>query len=317
MLSTIFSIMASRNSGSAGGGTGSKTVPKSKPASFPLDRILQISVLQHSAQMSYDLVLSVVPELSVFEKDWVDDNVTGASIVNAGPNGIHSLLKGSFPEMTADIRVKILKCYEIRIAEEAHKGGDFIPQHVASMWAQLSSQVVPVALFAVDQRARRNDPPKFVFGPCNQFSRLPSASAAAGNFSPQSQLTSAQAQQRSSSGVAFQSPDAARSASANSASASAVGQGVANASRGAGPGAGLNQGAGPGAGPNNKGAGPGAGPIQGAGLGAGPPITFSFFSFCIYMHNVSRSSCLNDCIFASLYALLLSISYLLYCEPTV
>lgn len=90
----------------AGGGGGSaaesaKTVSKKK--AVPLERVLQISLLQHDTRMSFDFAASVVPDIASFESSWIEDEVTCASLVSVGPQEFPTLLRTSFPEMTAPV----------------------------------------------------------------------------------------------------------------------------------------------------------------------------------------------------------------------
>ena len=71
-------VFMNTRSGNAGGAaeSSSKTSKKTKANHMPLERVLQISVAQHDARMTYTLVQSVVPEVSPFEADWINDEVT-------------------------------------------------------------------------------------------------------------------------------------------------------------------------------------------------------------------------------------------------
>ena len=129
--------MPPKASGGAGAAAASSNKTQSrgaKPAPVHLERILQISVLQHDAQMTFDFVRSVVTEVAPFESDWISDDITGAALVSEGPSNLHSVLKASFATMTAPIRGKIFTCYKQRLLEEHHKGGDFIAVSVINLW---------------------------------------------------------------------------------------------------------------------------------------------------------------------------------------
>ena len=129
----------------ASAGVGASAVPK-----VPLERILQISVMQHTARMTFDFVRSVVPEVVPFESAWIQDEVTGASLVGVGPLALHSVLRASFPEMNAALRSKIFACFRNRIVEEKDKGknGDaFIPSDIANLWFMLPEAPAPITLF--------------------------------------------------------------------------------------------------------------------------------------------------------------------------
>jgi hypothetical protein len=112
----------------------SKTQSKGKSEPVHLDRILNISVIQHTPKMTFEFIKSVVPEIAPFETEWIDDEVTGAALVSEGPTNFHSVLRASFAAMTAPLRAKIFSCFKQRLMEENHKGGGFISADVIKLW---------------------------------------------------------------------------------------------------------------------------------------------------------------------------------------
>jgi len=144
--------------GRGGGGVqpssaSSKTVPKAPkarpPAAVPLDRLLQISVAQHDARMSFDFVKSVVPEIDPYFDEWMADDVTAMYLISEGPTVFHSILKSTFASMTAPIRGKIFSFYKTRLFEE-HQKQNFLSPALASLWCDpvSSGAIVPQKLFA-------------------------------------------------------------------------------------------------------------------------------------------------------------------------
>lgn len=217
----------------AGGGgvsaaESAKTVSKKK--AVPLERVLQISLLQHDTRMSFDFAASVVPDIAPFESSWIEDEVTCASLVSAGPQEFPTLLRTSFPEMTAPVRTKLLLCFKTRINEEHLKGGNFISPDVAKLWLQQPEPHRPLVLFPPQQAAFASreviigQPSHAYFSkPPPALHGLPGASAFPGHFQPTSP-SSVAANPRSSSDVSFQSPPV--SAALAHAPASAVAQGL-------------------------------------------------------------------------------------------
>jgi hypothetical protein len=130
-----------------------------KPASIPLilERVLQVSCMQHDARMTFFFVKSVVPEIDAFEQQWLDDDVTGASLATSGPDGCMTALRSAFPEMSLPLRSKISACFSNRIAEEYHKGNGFINARVAQLWTAHPGHVLPQSLFpAAPQTVQTN-----------------------------------------------------------------------------------------------------------------------------------------------------------------
>jgi hypothetical protein len=119
----FFSIMPSNKV--SGGNSGHKTAPK-QTTPLVLERVLQVSCMQHDARMTFFFVKSVVPEIEPFEEQWLDDDVTGAALVSSGPDGCMTALRSAFSDMGLPIRSKISACFANRIAEENHKGDGFI-----------------------------------------------------------------------------------------------------------------------------------------------------------------------------------------------
>ena len=120
---------------------GSKRVPT------PIDRILNVSIHQYDYKMCFDFIASVVSEAYAFEQEWFDEQVTGLALLSGGPQSVHSVLKSSFPTMGAHVRTKISTCVSNRVAEEVHKGGDFIPPNLAALWKASGAEIVPQTLF--------------------------------------------------------------------------------------------------------------------------------------------------------------------------
>jgi hypothetical protein len=211
----------------------SRTQPKAAASSaLNLDRILQVSVLQHDAAMFFELVKSVVPDVESFKGPWLSDQVDGPSLLSVGPQNFHSTLKASFPDMNAGLRSKIFSCVQKRIVEEVHSRL-ISNQAVADLW---NSSIQPQNLFNVQNASNAQNPPLFrevvvgqsqhaYFRSPSQHG-LPSASAVSGHFQPQSPYHDGQVA-RPASAVVFQSPPPPiRSAGNVPASAVAPGAGV-------------------------------------------------------------------------------------------
>lgn len=237
----------------AGGSTtadSSKTQPRKTAsiAAMPLERILQISVVQHSARMTFDFVKSVVPEVAPFEAEWVNDEVTASSLISEGPVNFHAVLKSAFGDMTAPIRGKIFSCFKTRLAEENHKGNDFISADLIKLWFP-PGDIQPLQLFSGPQPPAT--PAPIVFGVPNHafFTSKaqppahlgsPPFSNVAGHSQPSLQVDRASqpllqvnnAVLPPSLNVAFQSPHAGKSAQAPPpASAALIGSGASTAPR--------------------------------------------------------------------------------------
>lgn len=224
----------------AGGGSAAndssniKTQGKSSKtaAPMPLDRILNVSVLQHTPRMTFDFVKSVVPEVGQFEVEWINDDLTGAALVSEGPANFYSVLKSSFGDMTAPIRSKIFSCFKNRLVEENHKGNDFISADLIKLWFP-PGEINPTQLFS-------DFPPSAVQGPVligkpnhaffkaqpPAYLGLPSFSNVAGHPQPSLQVDHAAQPSLQAfkvpppppSSVAFQSPVAGKSPQASLAS---------------------------------------------------------------------------------------------------
>jgi hypothetical protein len=231
----------------ASGGNQANAVPSSSlrtqlragASSAPnLERILQVSVLQHDASMFFEMVKSVVPEVERFKDAWLSDEVDGSSLLSSGPHNFHSTLKASLPDMNAGLRSKFFACVQKRIAEETHSKL-ISNQAVADLW---SNSVQPQVLFnsqnvsnvqnpppsrevvvGQSQHAYFRSPSSYVSGPPSCFGP-PSASAVSGN-QPQSPYYDGRVESRPASAVAFPSPPPP-TRGAGSVPASAVAQGA-------------------------------------------------------------------------------------------
>lgn len=139
------------NQANAGPNSSLRTQSKTGASSAPnLERILQVSVLQHDAHMFFEMVKSVVPEVESFKGAWLSDGVDGSSLLSVGPHHFHSTLKASLPDMNAGLRSKIFSCVQARIAEEVHSKL-ILNQAVADLW---SNSVQPQQLVTNCSMAR-------------------------------------------------------------------------------------------------------------------------------------------------------------------
>jgi hypothetical protein len=118
--------------------------------------------------MSFDFVKSVVKEIEQFEDDWIADEVTHMYLISEGPAAFHSILKSTFPSMTAPLRGLLFKFYKGRMIEEnmSPVAGFLLPE-LAKLWLvdPGAGEIVPQKLF------NPTEPPALVFGQQNAFLR--------------------------------------------------------------------------------------------------------------------------------------------------